>query len=169
MDYRRQHHVSVKIARIFNTYGPRMHPGDGRVISNFICQALEGRPLTVYGDGTQTRSFCYVDDLIDALIRLMASPDAFTGPVNLGNPHEVSMLDAARRIVELTHSRSRIVFEPLPIDDPWHRRPDISLAQRTLGWQPHTGFDDGLARTARYLGERLTLAAPHSSTEIDSS
>lgn len=169
MDYRRQHGVQIKIARIFNTYGPRMHPDDGRVISNFMRQALTDAPITVYGDGTQTRSFCYVDDLIDALIRLMASPDALTGPVNLGNPHEVSMLEAARRIVELTGSRSPIVFEPLPIDDPWHRRPDISLARRTLDWQPRTAFDEGLARTARYFSERVGVAQTQPSTQMDSS
>jgi UDP-glucuronate decarboxylase len=151
MDYRRQHHVRVKIARIFNTYGPGMHPFDGRVVSNFIMQALTGRPLTVYGDGTQTRSFCYVDDMIEALVRTMATPDDFTGPVNLGNPHEVSVLDIARHILRLSNSHSSIVFEPLPADDPVQRRPDIQLAHTTLRWQSDTALEDGLARTIRYF------------------
>jgi UDP-glucuronate decarboxylase len=151
MDYRRQHHVRVKIARIFNTYGPGMHPFDGRVVSNFIMQALTGRPLTVYGDGSQTRAFCYVDDMIEALVRTMATPDDFTGPVNLGNPVEVSVLDIARHILHLSHSNSPIVFEPLPTDDPVQRRPDIGLAHTTLRWQPDTALDDGLARTIRYF------------------
>lgn len=151
MDYRRQHHVRVKIARIFNTYGPGMHPFDGRVVSNFIMQALTGRPLTVYGDGSQTRAFCYVDDMIEALVRTMATPDDFTGPINLGNPDEVSVLDIARHILHLSHSHSPIVFEPLPADDPVQRRPDIHLAHTALHWQPDTTLDDGLARTVRYF------------------
>jgi UDP-glucuronate decarboxylase len=156
MDYRRQHGLSIKIARIFNTYGPRMHPADGRVISNFMMQALAGEPLTVYGDGSQTRSFCYVDDMIEAFIRLMATPDSFTGPVNLGNPHEVSMLDIARRIVTVTRSTSGIKHHRLPADDPLQRRPDISIASEVLGWAPTIGLDVGLARTAEYFaGRRL--------------
>jgi UDP-glucuronate decarboxylase len=151
MDYRRQHGLSIKIARIFNTYGPRMHPSDGRVVSNFVMQALSGEPITVYGEGTQTRSFCYVDDMIDAFIRLMNTPEEFTGPVNLGNPHELSMLDIARRIVELTGSSSEIVFKPLPMDDPWHRQPDISMAREVLGWMPTTALDEGLTRTVRHF------------------
>ncbi|MDR5763158.1 SDR family oxidoreductase [Caballeronia sp. LZ035] len=151
MDYRRQHGLSIKIARIFNTYGPRMHPSDGRVISNFMMQALSGEPITVYGEGSQTRSFCYVDDMVDAFIRLMNTPDELTGPVNLGNPHELSMLEIARRIIELTGSSSEIVFKPLPMDDPWHRQPDIALAREALGWSPTTSLDDGLRRTAQHF------------------
>lgn len=151
MDYRRQHHMRVKIARIFNTYGPGMHPVDGRVVSNFIMQALTGRPLTVYGDGSQTRAFCYVDDMIEALVRTMATPDDFAGPVNLGNPDEVSALDIARHVLHLSHSHSPVVFEPLPTDDPVQQRPDIHLAHTTLRWQPDTALDDGLARTIRYF------------------
>src|SRR5512132_2311162 len=137
-DYWRQHRLRIKVARIFNTYGPRMHPHDGRVMSNFIIQALLGRDITIYGDGTQTRSFCYVDDLIDGLIRLMQSPDPVVGPINIGNPVEFSMLELANLILELTHSRSRIVHRPLPQDDPKQRRPDISKANEVLGWKPVT-------------------------------
>jgi UDP-glucuronate decarboxylase len=155
VDYRRQHKLSIKIARIFNTFGPRMHPSDGRVISNFVMQALAGEPITVYGDGTQTRSFCYVDDMVDAFIRLMETPDEVTGPMNLGNPHEVSMLEIAQRIVALTGSSSGIVFKPLPIDDPWHRQPDIAYARRRLGWTPVTQLDDGLRRTAAYFRQLI--------------
>jgi UDP-glucuronate decarboxylase len=151
MDYRRQHGLSIKIARIFNTYGPRMHPSDGRVISNFMMQALEGKPITVYGEGAQTRSFCYVEEMIDAFIRLMETPDDVTGPMNLGNPHELSILEIATKIVRITGSSSDIVFESLPVDDPFHRQPDISYAQQTLDWQPVIGLDEGLARTARYF------------------
>ncbi|AMM17445.1 MAG: SDR family oxidoreductase [Pseudomonadota bacterium] len=160
MDYRRQHGLSIKVARIFNTYGPRMHPADGRVISNFMMQALAGKPITIYGDGSQTRSFCYVDDMIDAFIRLMNSPEDVTGPMNLGNPYELSMLAIARRIIESTGSSSEIVFEPLPMDDPCHRQPDITFAKNTLGWQPTTELDDGLKRTADYF-RRLTKEAEH--------
>jgi UDP-glucuronate decarboxylase len=151
MDYRRQHGLNIKIARIFNTYGPRMHPSDGRVVSNFMMQALAGEPITVYGEGTQTRSFCYVDDMVDAFIRLMNTPDDVTGPVNLGNPHELSMLEIAQRIVALTGSKSEIVFRPLPMDDPWHRQPDITQARELLGWEPVTVLDEGLRRTASYF------------------
>jgi UDP-glucuronate decarboxylase len=150
-DYHRQHGVAIKVARIFNTYGPRMHPNDGRVVSNFIVQALSGRPLTIYGDGSQTRSFCYVDDLVDALIRLMETDAAVTGPMNLGNPLEFSMRQLAEKVIALTGSRSRIDFEPLPSDDPRQRRPDIAYARQALGWQPTTGLDEGLARTIAYF------------------
>jgi UDP-glucuronate decarboxylase len=151
MDYRRQHGLSIKIARIFNTYGPRMHPSDGRVVSNFMMQALQGKPITVYGEGAQTRSFCYVDDMIDAFIRLMDTPGDVTGPMNLGNPHELSMLDIAREIVEVTGSSSEIVFEPLPVDDPFHRQPDISFARSALAWEPMVDLRDGLTQTAQYF------------------
>ena len=151
MDYRRQHGLNIKIARIFNTYGPRMHPSDGRVVSNFMMQALAGEPITVYGEGSQTRSFCYVDDMVDAFIRLMNTPNEITGPVNLGNPHELSMLEIAQRIVALTGSKSEIVFRPLPMDDPWHRQPDITQARTLLDWQPVTVLDEGLRRTAAYF------------------
>ena len=150
-DYRRQHGLNIKIARIFNTYGPRMHPNDGRVVSNFIVQALKGEPITVFGDGAQTRSFCYVDDMVDGLIRLMETPDDVTGPVNLGNPVETTIGDLARRIVALTGSRSRVEFRPLPVDDPRHRRPDIGMAGSLLGWSPRTALDDGLVRTIAYF------------------
>jgi UDP-glucuronate decarboxylase len=150
-DYHRQHGVAVKVARIFNTYGPRMHPNDGRVVSNFIVQARSGRPLTIYGDGSQTRSFCYVDDLVDALIRLMETDAAVTGPMNLGNPLEFSMRQLAEKVIALTGSGSRIIFEPLPSDDPRQRRPDITFATQALGWCPTTGLDDGLARTIAYF------------------
>jgi len=159
MDYRRQHGLSIKIARIFNTYGPRMHPGDGRVVSNFMMQALLGEPITVYGEGTQTRSFCYVDDMVDAFIRLMNTPGRVTGPVNLGNPQELTMLEIAQRIVTLTHSRSAIEFRPLPIDDPSHRQPDIAQARELLDWQPRTHLDEGLIRTAAYF--RQIVEADH--------
>jgi UDP-glucuronate decarboxylase len=162
-DYWRQHKLSIKVARIFNTYGPRMHPNDGRVVSNFIIQALLGRDLTVYGDGSQTRSFCYVDDLIEGLMKLMATHDQVTGPINIGNPGECSMLELAGTIIDLTGSRSRIVHRQLPEDDPRQRRPDISRAQELLSWAPHTGFRDGLVRTISYfeklLGESDVRAA----------
>jgi UDP-glucuronate decarboxylase len=150
-DYWRQHRLRIKVARIFNTYGPRMHPNDGRVISNFIVQALLGRDITIYGDGSQTRSFCYVDDLIDGLVRLMATVDAVTGPVNLGNPSEFTILELARHIIEMTGSRSRIVHLPLPNDDPRQRRPDISRADELLGWKPRTLLKEGLGRTIAYF------------------
>jgi UDP-glucuronate decarboxylase len=150
-DYHRQHRLRIKVARIFNTYGPRMHPNDGRVVSNFIVQALKGEPITIYGKGSQTRSFCYVDDMVDAVIRLMNSSDEFVGPVNLGNPAEMSVLDLAKRIVQLVGSESEIVFKPLPSDDPLQRRPDITLAERTLNWKPSTALDDGLRKTIAYF------------------
>ncbi|MBP1612351.1 MAG: NAD-dependent epimerase/dehydratase, partial [Acidobacteria bacterium] len=154
-DYWRQHRLRIKVARIFNTYGPRMHPDDGRVVSNFIRQALRGEDITIYGRGDQTRSFCYVDDLIDALIRLMSTPDEFTGPVNLGNPVESSILELAERIIALVGSRSKIVFRDLPADDPRQRKPDIALARATLGWEPKVSLDDGLKSTVEYFRERL--------------
>jgi len=154
-DYHRQHGLRIKVARIFNTYGPKMHPNDGRVISNFIVQALKGEPITVYGDGCQTRSFCYVDDLIDGLIRLMNSADAFTGPVNLGNPTESTILEIANMIVELTGSKSKIVFKPLPTDDPKQRKPDIAMAKSVLGWEPKMGLQQGLEKTIAYFDHLL--------------
>jgi UDP-glucuronate decarboxylase len=150
-DYYRQNNVKIKVARIFNTYGPKMHPNDGRVISNFIMQALKSEDITIYGDGTQTRSFCYVDDLVDGLLRLMHSPDDFTGPVNLGNPNEVSILELAQKIIELTNSKSQIVYAPLPEDDPKQRQPLIELAEIELGWQPKIELDEGLKRTIEYF------------------
>jgi UDP-glucuronate decarboxylase len=150
-DYHRQHKLRIKVARIFNTYGPRMHPNDGRVVSNFIVQALKGEPITVYGEGSQTRSFCYVDDLIDGLVRLMNSPDDFTGPVNLGNPQEFTILELARKVIEQTNSKSQIAFKPLPSDDPLRRQPDISLAKKHLGWAPAVPLGDGLRSTITYF------------------
>jgi UDP-glucuronate decarboxylase len=150
-DYHRQVHLRIKVARIFNTYGPRMHPNDGRVVSNFIVQALRNEPITVFGDGRQTRSFCYVDDLINGLTGLMNSKDDFTGPVNLGNPREFSMLELAEKVISLTGSRSRIVLKPLPEDDPRQRQPDISLARKELGWEPRVELDEGLMVTIRYF------------------
>jgi UDP-glucuronate decarboxylase len=154
-DYRRQHGIDTKVARIFNTYGPRMHPNDGRVVSNFIVQALRGEPITVYGDGSQTRSFCYVSDLIDGLCRLMAAPPAFAGPVNLGNPGECTILELAELILDLTGSRSAIRRAPLPSDDPCRRMPDIRLAQSSLHWMPRVALRDGLAQTIRFFERRL--------------
>jgi UDP-glucuronate decarboxylase len=158
-DYRRQHDLEIKVARIFNTYGPRMQPDDGRVVSNFIMQALRGDSISIFGGGTQTRSFCYVDDLVDGLIRLMASPRDFTGPVNLGNPEEFSMIELARAVLAETGSRSRLEFLPLPEDDPKQRRPDITLAG-TLSWRPATPLEQGLQRTVAYFQE-LMDAQPH--------
>lgn len=157
-DYHRQHKLKIKVARIFNTYGPRMYPNDGRVISNFIVQALGGENLTIYGDGRQTRSFCYVDDLIDGLIKLMDSPDDFTGPVNLGTTEEVTILDIARKVIDLTESDSRIVYKPLPDDDPARRQPDISLAKRELDWDPYTGLEKGLKNTIQYFKQLFSNA-----------
>lgn len=154
MDYHRQSGVDVRIVRIFNTYGPRMLPDDGRVVSNFIVQALKGEDITVYGEGSQTRSFCYVDDLVDGLVRMM-NAEVFTGPVNLGNPEEYTILDLAKKIVSMTRSRSKIVHKPLPSDDPTQRQPDISLAKRKLGWQPVVTVDDGLRRTIEYFTQEL--------------
>jgi UDP-glucuronate decarboxylase len=150
-DYHRQHHVKIKVVRIFNTYGPRMHPNDGRVVSNFIMQALHNEDITIYGDGLQTRSFCYVDDLIDALILMMHSPDDFTGPVNIGNPGEFSMISLAEKIISLTKSSSKIIYKPLPPDDPKQRKPDITLANEKLGWKPKISLDDGLKETITYF------------------
>jgi UDP-glucuronate decarboxylase len=165
-DYWRQHNLRIKVARIFNTYGPRMHPNDGRVVSNFIIQALLDKDLTVYGDGTQTRSFCYVDDLVDGLMKLMATKDPITGPINIGNPGEFSMLQLARTIIEMVGSRSRIVHRPLPENDPRQRRPVISRAQELLSWAPRTPLKEGLGRTIAYFegllsqeGVRATLTA----------
>ena len=150
-DYHRQHHLPIKVARIFNTYGPRMHPEDGRVVSNFIVQALRGQALTLYGEGGQTRSFCFVDDMVEGLLRLMASPEEFTGPVNLGNPVETSVRELAERIRKLTGSTSPLEFLPLPPDDPGRRRPEISLARRALSWEPRVDLDEGLERTVSYF------------------
>jgi UDP-glucuronate decarboxylase len=152
-DYRRQHDLRIKVARIFNTYGPRMHPNDGRVVSNFIVQALAGEPITIYGDGGQTRSFCYVADLIEGFIRLMASADDVVGPINLGNPQEFTIRQLAEAVIELTGSRSDLHLLPLPSDDPRQRQPDISLARSTLGWEPSMPLREGLARTIRYFRE----------------
>jgi UDP-glucuronate decarboxylase len=154
-DYWRQHKLRIKVARIFNTYGPRMHPNDGRVVSNFIVQALLSRDITIYGDGRQTRSFCYVDDLIDGLCRLMRSADEVIGPINLGNPQEFTMLDLAAAVIDLTGARSKLVHRPLPSDDPRQRRPDISQAQEILNWRPVTQLREGLARTIEYFEELL--------------
>jgi len=155
-DYHRQNKVEIKVVRIFNTYGPRMHPNDGRVVSNFIMQALQGEDITIYGNGTQTRSFCYVDDLIDAIFLMMHSRPDFTGPVNIGNPGEFSMLELAERIITLTGSSSKIVFQPLPQDDPKQRKPDISLAQSELGWTPKVALEDGLRETIAYFRKLKT-------------
>ena len=157
-DYWRQHKLRIKVARIFNTYGPRMHPNDGRVVSNFIVQALLGRDITIYGDGAQTRSFCYVDDLIDGLVRLMATEDSVTGPVNVGNPEEFTILELARQIIEMTGSGSRIVHQPLPEDDPQQRQPEISAARKLFSWEPRTPLKEGLVHTIAYF-DRL-LAGP---------
>lgn len=156
-DYWRQHGLQIKVLRIFNTYGPRMHPNDGRVISNFIVQALKGEEITVYGDGKQTRSFCYVDDLIEAILRAMDTPDEFTGPVNIGNPVEFSMIELAELVRKLTGSNSKLIFKPLPSDDPRQRRPDISLAKRVLAWSPTTELEQGLEQTIRYFKDRAEM------------
>ncbi len=154
-DYHRQHKLKIKVARIFNTYGPRMHPNDGRVVSNFIMQALRGEDLTVFGDGSQKRSFCYVDDMIDGLIKFMDSPDDFTGPVNLGNPVEFSIIELAKKVVEVTGSKSKVVFKPLPPDDPSQRQPDITLAREKLNWQPTIPLEEGIKKTIEYFKELL--------------
>lgn len=150
-DYQRVHGVDIKVVRIFNTYGPRMHPNDGRVVSNFTVQALLGKDITIYGDGGQTRSFCYVDDLIEGMLCMMRSPDDFSGPVNLGNPEEYTIKKLAQKVIELTNSRVKLVYHPLPVDDPLRRKPDISLAQEKLGWKPQTQLDMGLAKTVDYF------------------
>ena len=154
-DYHRQHGIKIKVARIFNTYGPRMHPNDGRVVSNFVLQALRGEPITIYGDGLQTRSFCYVDDMIEGLVRLMGSSDDFLGPVNLGNPQEIGVLELAEKILKLTGSRSQIVFKPLPEDDPRQRKPDITLAKEKLDWAPKGSLEEGLLKTIEYFSALL--------------
>ena len=154
-DYHRQHRLRIKVARIFNTYGPRMHMNDNRVVSNFIVQALKGEPITLYGDGSQTRSFCYVDDLIEGFIRFMASEEDFIGPVNLGYPNEFSIKELAEKVIDMTGTRSKIVYQPLPADDPKQRQPDISLAQSQLDWQPAISLDQGLAKTIAYFDNLL--------------
>lgn len=150
-DYHRQHGLNIKVARIFNTYGPRMHPADGRVVSNFVMQALRGEDITIYGDGSQTRSFCYVDDLIDGFLKLMDSRDGFTGPVNIGNPVEFTIRELAELIIEMTGANSKLIEKPLPSDDPTQRRPDISLAQSELGWEPKIALREGLIKTIAYF------------------
>jgi len=150
-DYHRQHNLDIKVARIFNTYGPRMHPNDGRVVSNFIVQALKGQDITIFGDGSQTRSFCYVDDLIEGFIRLMNTEPGFTGPVNLGNPGEFTMLELAEKVIELTGSKSKLTFMPLPQDDPKQRQPNIELAKAKLGWEPTIKLEEGLRKTINYF------------------
>ncbi|PWR21986.1 UDP-glucuronic acid decarboxylase family protein [Zavarzinia compransoris] len=165
-DYRHRHGVTAGIARIFNTYGPRMHPDDGRVVSNFILQALTGAPLTIFGDGRQTRSFCHVDDTVDALLAFMAAGPATLGPINLGNPEEISMIDLAERILALTGSRSRLEFHPLPGDDPCRRRPDITRARTELGWRPRIALDEGLTRTIAYFEDLLSETGTVAATPV---
>jgi UDP-glucuronate decarboxylase len=155
-DYHRQHALRIKVARIFNTYGPRMHPSDGRVVSNFIMQALRGEPITLYGAGDQTRSFCYADDLIDGFLRLMDTPDAVTGPINLGNPREFTIRELAEKVIGLTGSKSKMEFRPLPADDPRQRQPDITRARKTLGWEPKVPLEDGLKKTIAYFDDLLS-------------
>jgi UDP-glucuronate decarboxylase len=155
-DYFRQHKLRIRVARIFNTYGPRMHPNDGRVVSNFIVQALKGEPITIYGDGSQTRAFCYVDDLIEGFLRLMAAPDEVTGPINLGNPVETTVGELAAKIIDLVGSRSKVEFRPLPIDDPVQRCPDIARARNLLGWEPRVALETGLRNTIAYFDRLLT-------------
>jgi UDP-glucuronate decarboxylase len=154
-DYHRQHKLRIKVARIFNTYGPRMHPNDGRVVSNFIVQALTDQDITIYGDGNQSRSFCYVDDLIEGFIRLMASPDNVTGPVNLGNPREFTIRELAEKVIEMTGSKSKLINKPLPSDDPTQRQPDISLAKKDLQWEPRIPLEEGLVETISFFDELL--------------
>ena len=159
-DYHRQHKLNIKVARIFNTYGPRMHPNDGRVVSNFIVQALRNEPITLYGDGSQTRSFCYVDDLIEGLLRLMNTPDEFVGPVNMGNPSEFTIKELAEKVIDLTGSRSTLSYQPLPSDDPLQRKPDITLAQTMLGgWEPVVHLEEGLRRTIAYFDAAISGAS----------
>ena len=160
-DYHRQHRLRIKVARIFNTFGPRMYPNDGRVVSNFIIQALKGEDITIYGEGNQTRSFCYVDDLISGFIKLMNTPDDFTGPVNLGNPVEFSILELARKVIELTGTRSKIIFKPLPQDDPERRKPDITLAREKLQWEPGVKLENGLQKTVEYFRNLLGKNSSH--------
>jgi UDP-glucuronate decarboxylase len=161
-DYLRQHRTRIKVARIFNTYGPRMHPNDGRVVSNFIVHALRGEEIALHGDGSQTRSFCFVEDLIDGLVRLMATGDDINGPINIGSPHEIQVRELAERVIRLTGSRSVIVLRPLPPDDPMQRCPDITLARRVLGWEPKVQLDQGLLRAATYFREMLAEGASRS-------
>jgi UDP-glucuronate decarboxylase len=163
-DYHRQHRTQIKVARIFNTYGPRMHPNDGRVVSNFIVQALRNEEITLYGDGSQTRAFCFVDDLIDGLIRLMATGTDVTGPINIGNPHEIPVRELAERVIRITESASRIVHRPLPQDDPLQRCPDITMAKDVLGWQPAIELDAGLRRTAAYFEQMLAESKQREAT-----
>ncbi len=155
-DYHRQHQVAIKVGRIFNTYGPRMHPADGRVVSNFIVQALEQKPITIYGTGSQTRSFCFVDDLIEGIERLMKSPESFTGPVNLGNASEITMRELAEKVIDMTGSRSELVFKPLPCDDPVQRQPDTRLAEKVLSWKPRVQLEEGLEKTIAYFDALLS-------------
>jgi UDP-glucuronate decarboxylase len=155
-DYWRQHQLQIKVVRIFNTYGPRMHPNDGRVVSNFIVQALKGEDITIYGNGQQTRSFCFVDDLVEAMLRMMGTASDVTGPVNIGNPGEFTMLELAEAVIRLTKSKSKLVFLPLPQDDPKQRRPDISLAKEALGWSPKVELEEGLEKTIGYFKKKLT-------------
>ncbi|ASJ71675.1 UDP-glucuronic acid decarboxylase family protein [Granulosicoccus antarcticus] len=155
-DYRRQHNLRIKVGRIFNTYGPRMHPNDGRVVSNFIVQALTGQSITIYGKGDQTRSFCYCLDLIEAFVRIMGTDDSFTGPVNIGNPHEFTILQLAEKVIELTNSSSKLVFKDLPSDDPTQRRPDITYAREALGWEPKINLEEGLGKTIKYFEQTLS-------------
>jgi UDP-glucuronate decarboxylase len=155
-DYRRQHNMPIKVVRIFNTYGPRMHPNDGRVVSNFIVQALQGRNITIYGDGRQTRSFCYVDDLIEGMLRMMSTPPEVTGPLNIGNPREFTIRELAELVIELTASKSKLNFEPLPSDDPKQRKPDISRLKAVLDWEPKTQLREGLAKTIAYFDKMLS-------------
>lgn len=154
-DYHRQHNLDIKVVRIFNTYGPRMHPNDGRVVSNFIVQALKGEDITIYGDGSQSRSFCYVDDLIEGFVRLMATEPGFTGPVNMGNPNEFTMLELAEKVLHIVGGHSKLVFQPLPVDDPKQRQPDITLARSKLDWEPRVQLDDGLKETTAYFRKLL--------------
>jgi UDP-glucuronate decarboxylase len=154
-DYHRQHNLSIRVVRIFNTYGPRMHPNDGRVVSNFILQALRNHDITVFGDGSQSRSFCFVDDMVDGMIRMMNAPDDFSGPVNIGNPNEFSIMELAGKVIGLTGSKSKIIYQPLPEDDPLQRQPDIALAKERLGWEPKIQLEEGLKRTIEYFKESV--------------
>jgi UDP-glucuronate decarboxylase len=160
-DYHRQHKVNIRVVRIFNTYGPRMHPNDGRVVSNFIVQALKGQPITLYGDGKQTRSFCYVDDLLEGFVRMMAAPDSVIGPVNLGNPGEFTIRELAEKVIKLTNSKSKLIRKPLPVDDPMQRKPDIRLARKTLKWEPKIKLDEGLKKTIAYFDHLLTTGVAY--------
>lgn len=156
-DYHRQHNLSIKVIRIFNTYGPRMHPNDGRVVSNFIVQALQGEDLTIYGRGEQTRSFCYIDDLVNGMLKMMNSSSDVVGPINMGNPGEITIIELAEKVLNLVGGKSKLVFKPLPSDDPKQRKPDISMAKSTLGWEPKVSLDDGLARTIDYFRKQICV------------